>query len=94
MSIDHDQIFKRLIEAFFREFMELFCPVIAGLIDFSRVEFLHQEHFTDIRRGIRRRVDLVAKEPRHESLNPRPFQLSAPGFVIVASGLVASVGRR
>ena len=48
MPIDHDQIFKQLIEAFFREFMELFCPDEAALIDFSKVEFLREEHFTDI----------------------------------------------
>ncbi len=61
MPIDHDQIFKRLIEAFFREFMELFCPNEARVIDFSNVEFLRQEHFTDVKRGLRRRLDLVAK---------------------------------
>ena len=61
MPIDHDQIFKRLIEAFFREFMELFCPTEAQLIDFSTVEFLREEHFTDVERGLRRRLDLVAK---------------------------------
>ena len=61
MPIDHDQIFKRLIEAFFREFMELFCPTEAQLIDFSTVEFLRKEHFTDVERGLRRRLDLVAK---------------------------------
>jgi len=61
MPVDHDQILKRLIEAFFREFMELFCPAIAKLIDFSTVEFLRQEYFTDIRAGSRRRMNLVAK---------------------------------
>ena len=61
MAIDHDQIFKRLIEAFFREFLELFGPAEARLIDFSRVEFLRDEHFTDVQRGLRRRLDLVAK---------------------------------
>lgn len=61
MSIDHDQIFKQLIEAFFREFMELFCPVEAKWIDFSQVEFLREEHFTDVTRGLRRKLDLVAK---------------------------------
>lgn len=39
MAIDHDQIFKQLVEAFFQEFMELFCPVEAALIDFSHAEF-------------------------------------------------------
>ena len=61
MAIDHDQIFKRLIEAFFREFLELFCPAEERLIDFSRVEFLREEHFTDVERGLRRRLDLVAR---------------------------------
>jgi len=61
MSIDHDQIHKRLIEAFFREFMELFCPVEARLIDFSKVEFLREEYFTDTRAGVRRLLDLVVK---------------------------------
>ena len=61
MPIDHDQIFKQLIEAFFREFIELFCPVEAKWIDFSQVEFLREEHFTDVTRGHRRRLDLVAK---------------------------------
>ena len=61
MSIDHDQIFKQLIEAFFREFMELFCPAEAKWIDFGQVEFLREEHFTDIPRGDRRQLDLVAK---------------------------------
>ena len=61
MPIDHDQIFKQLIEAFFREFMELFCPDEAALIDFSRLEFLGEEHFTDTNRGLRRFLDLVVK---------------------------------
>ena len=61
MAIDHDQIFKTLIQAFFREFMELFLPEEAALVDFDRVEFLKQEHFTDVPRGKRKRLDLVAK---------------------------------
>ena len=61
MSIDHDQIIKTLVEAFFREFMLLFCAAEAALIDFSRVEFLRKEYFTDVHRGKRRSMDLVAK---------------------------------
>ena len=48
MAIDHDQIFKNLIEAVFREFMQLFFASIAELIDFSCVEFLRKEYFTDV----------------------------------------------
>lgn len=61
MSIDHDQVFKTLIEAFFAEFMLLFCPHEAAAIDFSQVEFLRKEYFTDTQRGKRRAMDLVVK---------------------------------
>lgn len=61
MSIDHDQIFKTLIEAFFAEFMTLFCPNEAAEIDFSQVEFLRKEYFTDTQKGKRREMDLVVK---------------------------------
>jgi len=61
MSNDHDQIFKKLIELFFREFLALFCPAEAKLIDFSKVEFLREEFFTDVKRGKRKRLDLVVK---------------------------------
>ena len=49
MAIDHDHIFKQLVEAFFREFMELFCPIEAAQIDFRHVEFLREELFTEVR---------------------------------------------
>ena len=61
MTIDHDHIFKQLAEAFFQEFLELFCPHEAAQIDFRHVEFLREEFFTDVRRGRRKRLDLVAK---------------------------------
>jgi hypothetical protein len=61
MRIDHDQIFKKLIQAFFREFIELFCPGEASWIDFSRVAFLLDEYFTDIPLGDRRLLDCVAR---------------------------------
>ncbi len=61
MAIDHDQIFKNLIEAFFREFMQLFFASIAEQIDFSSVEFLRKEYFTDVQLGKRRAMDLVVK---------------------------------
>ena len=45
----------------FQEFLELFCPHEAAQIDFRHVEFLREEFFTDVRRGRRKRLDLVAK---------------------------------
>ena len=52
--IDHDQIFKHLIEAFFREFVELFCRNESALIDFARVEFLR-----DRRERVRLKADFL-----------------------------------
>jgi len=61
MAIDHDQIFKTLLKNFFQEFMELFLPDEADAIDFSRVEFLEQEAFTDLAGGKRKEMDLVVR---------------------------------
>ena len=61
MTIDHDQIFKTLFESFFQEFMQLFFAQIAEQIDFTQVEFLRKEYFTDMHRGKRRAMDLVVK---------------------------------
>src|SRR2546427_576698 len=64
-----DQLFKELLRSFFREFLELFFPAAAARLDFSRVEFLDREVFTDIPEGSRREPDLVA---RTYTLDGRP----------------------
>jgi len=61
ISMPHDQLFKELLQAFFREFMELFFPDIAARLDFARVTFLDKETFTDVPQGDQRRADLVAR---------------------------------
>ena len=60
-KIDHDQIFKTLFREFFKEFLEGFLPRVAEEVDFTRVEFLDQEFFTDINKGRKKLLDLVAK---------------------------------
>ncbi len=60
-KVDHDQLFKNLLQAFFREFMELFFAEEARAMDFRRVEFLDKELFTDLPRGSQREMDLVVK---------------------------------
>ena len=60
-KINHDQIFKNLIQEFFKEFMEGFLPEIAEEIDFSCVEFLKDEFFSDLTKGRKKLLDLVAK---------------------------------
>jgi len=61
MTADHDQIFKQVIESFFREFLELFFPDEAQQIDFDRIEFLRDEMFTELIVGDWKHLDLVAK---------------------------------
>lgn len=61
MAIDHDQIFKTLFKSFFQEFMELFLPEQAAVIDFSNIEFFEQELFTDVAGGRRKQLDLVVR---------------------------------
>jgi hypothetical protein len=57
----HDQLFKDLLRAFFREFIELFLPDAAAQLDFSTVVFLDKEVFTDLPTGRQRTLDLVAQ---------------------------------
>ena len=60
---DHDQRFKQLLELCLREFFDLFFPRWVMRFDWSRIEWLKQEAFTDPPQGQRRLLDLVAKVP-------------------------------
>jgi hypothetical protein len=72
---DHDQRFKNLLREFFAAFFELFFPQWAARFDFSRVEWLEQEVFSDPPQGKRRSVDLVAKLPTRQAVpGPPPDQ--------------------
>src|SRR5699024_9927668 len=59
--VDHDRLFKELIQTFFQEFMEAFFPDISNHIDFSSQTFLEQEVFTDILKGEKRRIDILVE---------------------------------
>ncbi len=58
---DHDQRFKSLLKEFFAEFFQTFFPDWAARFDFSTVDWLEQEVFTDPPQGERRSLDLVAR---------------------------------
>jgi hypothetical protein len=60
-AIDHDRLFKELLENFFVEFIALFFPEIHATVDFSGLSFLQQEVFTDVTSGDKHRVDLLAE---------------------------------
>ena len=59
----HDQLFKELIRAFLREFLELFFPQIAARLDLNNITFQDKELFTDVPEGSIRRADTVALVP-------------------------------
>ncbi len=60
-TIDHDELFKKLLTTFFGEFIELFLPEVAEYLDADGVEFLGQEYFADTTTGERRKIDILAK---------------------------------
>ncbi|PIB48381.1 transposase, partial [Pseudomonas sp. 2822-15] len=59
--VDHDRLFKELIETFFEEFIILFFPEAYEYLDFSNVKFLSEELFTDVTEGEKFRLDLVVE---------------------------------
>jgi hypothetical protein len=61
MSIDHDRLFKVLIQTFFKEFMQLFFPQAYEAINFANLKFLSEEIYTDLVAGEKRRVDILAQ---------------------------------
>src|SRR5579872_1386469 len=62
---DHDQLLKSALKTFFKEYLELFLPDLAKRLYLDSpqfpVEFLDKEYFTDIPKGRRREVDLLAR---------------------------------
>ncbi|KAF6511850.1 hypothetical protein GS8_819 [Geobacillus stearothermophilus] len=61
MAVDHDRLFKELIQAFFEEFILLFFPEMYEYIDFQHLSFLSEELFTDVTAGEKYRVDLLVE---------------------------------
>jgi len=59
--MDHDRIFKELLQTCFTEFVELFLPQLAACLDRTAIEFLDKEVFTDLAAGAKHEADVVAK---------------------------------
>ena len=59
-KINHDQLFKELITTFFVEFLELFFPAVLEYLDTDSIQFIDKELFTDVARGEKNILDLVA----------------------------------
>jgi len=62
----HDQLFKRFFHEFLQDFLELFYPDVAARLDFTTLEFLDKELFTDFPEGSVREADVVARVATHE----------------------------
>jgi predicted transposase YdaD len=60
-QIDHDQNFKELISTFFIEFLELFVPELASVIEPNSITFREQEYFVDLVEGEAKIIDLLAE---------------------------------
>jgi hypothetical protein len=59
-NINHDQLFKELLTTFFVEFLELFFPSVLEYLDTDTITFVDKELFTDVVRGEKKIMDIVA----------------------------------
>jgi predicted transposase YdaD len=59
-NINHDQLFKELLTTFFVEFLELFFPSVLEYLDTDSIQFIDKELFTDLVRGEKNILDIVA----------------------------------
>lgn len=59
--IDHDHLFKELLQDFFEEFIALFFPNIYEEVDFAHLKFLDKELFNDTQRRKSREVDIAVE---------------------------------
>src|SRR5438132_7716207 len=66
---DHDQRLKVLLRELFAEFLQLFFPEWADRFDFTGLEWLDKEVFTDPPQGERRYLDLVARLPVRQAVS-------------------------
>jgi len=66
----HDQLFKAVFQAFFRDFLQLFYPNVAEHLDFETLRFIDKEVFPDFPEGYPQEADIVAEVQTHEG-NPK-----------------------
>ncbi len=61
LPIDHDRLFKQLITTLFFEFISLFAPQIADVIDRDSIEFIDKEVFSELMPGKENEADILVK---------------------------------
>ncbi|SDJ05147.1 Rpn family recombination-promoting nuclease/putative transposase [Natribacillus halophilus] len=61
VNVDHDRLFKELIQEFFQEFMVLFFPKVHENIDYVHLKFLDKEMITDVSDREKRYLDIIVE---------------------------------
>jgi len=64
--MDHDQLFKAVLQSYFQDFLRLFFPDLEERLKLETRRFLDKEIFTDLPEGSRREADIVARIATHE----------------------------
>ena len=59
--IDHDRLFKELLESFFADFVEIFFPEAYAAMEWGNIKFLQREIFTDVTMGDKHLVDILVE---------------------------------
>jgi predicted transposase/invertase (TIGR01784 family) len=59
--LGYDQLFKTILEALLRDFLELFFPEAAARLDFETLRFVGKEVFANVPEGTVREADVIAK---------------------------------
>jgi len=60
--VDSDQLTKRLVELFFKDFLDFFCPDLAKIIDFNKkIDFPNKELYSGMIEGEKTVSDILAK---------------------------------
>ena len=60
-AMDHDPLFKQLLQRFFSEFLEMFLPDVAAAIEPGTIEFVDKETVTDVVARERHEVDVLVR---------------------------------
>ena len=67
--IQHDRLFKELLTTHFLEFLDLFLPELAALVEPGSIQFLDKELFADLLPNPRQEADVVVRvQVRGQSL--------------------------
>jgi hypothetical protein len=65
LVVDHDRLFKELLTTYFVEFLDLFFPKLAAMLDRESIRFLPQEQFANLIDGDVYHADMLVQARFH-----------------------------